>query len=362
MRNLYLLAPLLGIAGFALTGVAQQSAESGPYKVLKTAKTGGEGGFDYIYADSNGRKLYIPRMGNPARVTVFNLDTLASEGDVPGNGGHGAVVSTKSGHGFATSRPVAMWDSKTLKPIKTIDVQGNPDGIMYDSFNDRVYILSHAAPNATVIDASDGNVIGTIDLGGAPEQAASDGKGRIYVDIEDKGNIAVVDAKTMMVLNHYDLQGKGGQCAGLALDVKNNILFAACRNPQNMVILSATDGKILDALPIGQGTDGAAFNPNTMEAFSSQGDGTLTIIKENSPASFAVEQNLKTMTGAKTLTLDTKTNHLFLMAAEYAAPATTTAATPAPAPGRGPGPGRGFAGRGRGQMVPDSFTIIEVGK
>lgn len=365
MRNLSVLLAVAGIAGLALTGVAQQ-AESGPYKVLKTAKTGGEGGFDYIYADANGRKLYIPRMGNPARITVFNLDTLASEGEIAGEGGHGAAVSTKSGHGFSTSRPVAMWDTKTLKMIKTIDVQGNPDGILYDPFNDRVYILSHSAPNATVIDAADGSVVGTIDLGGAPEQAASDGKGRIYVDIEDKGNIAVVDAKNMMVLNHYDLEGKGGQCAGLALDAKNSILFAACRNPQNMVILDAKDGKILDTLPIGQGTDGATFNSKTMEAFSSQGDGTLTIIKENSPTSFAVEQNLKTMTGAKTLTLDSKTGHILLMSAEYAAPATTSAA-PAPttpAEGRGPGPGRGrgFGGRGRGQMVPDSFTIIEVGK
>jgi DNA-binding beta-propeller fold protein YncE len=235
-----------------------------------------------------------------------------------------------------------MWDAKTLAMIKTIDVDGAPDGLLYDSFNDRVYILSHRAPNATVINASDGSVAGTIDLGGAPEQAVTDGKGKIYVDIEDKGNIAVIDAKTMTVTAHYDLQGKGGVCAGLAMDVKNQILFAACRNPQTMVILKAADGTILDTLPIGAGTDGAAFNPATMEAFSSQGDGTLTIIKENSPSSFAVEQNLKTMPGAKTLTFDPKTNHILLIAAEFGAP---------PA-----------GGRGRGQMVPDSFTILVVGK
>jgi DNA-binding beta-propeller fold protein YncE len=209
-----------------------------------------------------------------------------------------------------------------------------------------VYVLSHRAPNATVINASDGAIVGTIDLGGAPEQAASDGKGRIYVDIEDKANIAVVDAKTLTVTGHYDLAGKGGVCAGLALDVKNNILFASCRNPQNMVILDAADGKILEALPIGAGTDGAVFNPQTMEAFSSQGDGTLTVVKENNPSSFAVEQNLETMRSAKTLTLDTKTNHLLLIAAEFGQPAT-------PAAG-----GRA----GRGQMVPDSFSILVVGK
>lgn len=357
---------LAGIAWFAMTGFAQQA---GPYKVLKTAKVGGAGGFDYIYADSDGRKLYIPRTGNPSRVTVFNLDTLEPAGEIPNVSAHGAAVSTKSGHGFATSRPVAMWDSKTLMPIKTIDVQGGPDGILYDSFNDRVYILSHSAPNATVINAADGSVLGTIDLGGAPEQAATDGKGHIYVDIEDKGNVAVVDAKTMMVLNHYDLMGKGGTCAGLAMDVKNNILFAACRNPQTMVILSAADGKILDTLPIGPATDGAVFNPNTMEAFASHSDGTMTVIKENSPSSFSVEQTVKTMTGARTLTLDPKTNRIFLMSMEYAAPAAAPAAppqgaTPQGAPGEGRGGARGGFGRGggRGTPIPDSFTIIEVGR
>ena len=135
--------------------------------------------------------------------------------------------------------------------------------MLYDPFNDRVYVLSHRAPNATVLDAANGAILGdlgTIDLGGAPEQAASDGQGRIYIDIEDKGNIAVVDAKTMTVTAHYDLAGKGGTCAGLALDVKNHVLFAACRNPQTMVMLNAADGKILETLPIGRGTDGAVFS------------------------------------------------------------------------------------------------------
>src|ERR1700733_14244495 len=328
--------------------------QAGPYKVLKTAKTGGLGGFDYIYADAEGRRLYIPRgaVANAtppvaARITVFDLDTLAPVGEIPDIRANGAAVSTKSGHGFASSKPVAMWDTKTLAPIKTIDVEGGPDGIMYDAFNDRVYVFSHRAPNATVIDAADGKVLGTIDLGGAPEQGVTDGKGHIYVDIEDKGNIAVVDAKTMTVTAHYDLEGKGGQCAGLALDAKNEILFATCRAPQNMVILNAKDGKIITTLPIGQGTDGAVFNPSTMEAFSSQGDGTLTIVKENSPTSFEVEQNLQTMKTAKTLTLDSKTNRVLLIAAEFGPPA-----TPPPAGGRG----------GRGQMVPDSFSILVVGK
>jgi hypothetical protein len=343
----FCLAFAVGIATLTFVGLAQQASTSGPYKVLKTAKVGGAGGFDYVNADEAGRKLYVARSGAGARIMVFNLDTLEPAGEIANVSAHGAVVSPKTNHGFASSKPVVMFDSKTLTTIKTIDVDGGPDGMLYDSFNDRVYVLSHRAPNATVINASDGSVVGTIDLDGAPEQAASDGKGHIYIDIEDKANIAVVDAKTLTVTAHYDLEGKGGVCAGLALDVKNNILFAACRNPQNMVILNAADGKILDALPIGAGTDGAVFNPKTMEAFSSQGDGTLTVIKENSPTNFAVEQNLETMRSAKTMTLDGKTNKILLIAAEFGQPP-----TPPPAGGRG----------GRGQMVPDSFSILVVGK
>jgi DNA-binding beta-propeller fold protein YncE len=323
------------------------SAQDGPYKVLKTAKVGGDGGFDYVYADSAGRRLYVPRTGPSPRITVFNLDTLEPAGEIPNASARGAAVSTKSNHGFGSSKPLAMWDSKTIKPIKTIDVEGGPDGILYDPFNDRVWVFSHRSPNATVINAADGAVVGTVDLGGAPEQAATDGKGRIYVDIEDKDNIAVVDAKTLTVTAHYDLAGKGGEPAGLAFDVKNHILFAACHNPHTMVILNSDNGKILATLPIGQGADGAVFNPHTMEAFSSQGDGTLTVVKENSPTSFVVEQNVPTKRSAKTLTLDSKTNQILLIAAEFTPPP-----TPPPAGGRG----------GRGQMVPDSFSILVVGK
>src|SRR5262249_45332553 len=147
--------------------------------------------------------------------------------------------------------------------------QGGPDGILYDAFNDRVWVFSHSSPNATVINASDGSVAGTLDLGGAPEQGASDGAGHLYVDLEDKDKIAVVDTKTLTVTGTYDLAGKGGTCAGLAMDVKNQILFATCRNPKNMVVLNAKDGSIITTLPIGGQTDGAVFNPATMEAFSS---------------------------------------------------------------------------------------------
>jgi len=343
----FCLMSAVGIAMLAHIGLAQQASTAGPYKVLKSAKVGGAGGFDYVYADEAGRRLYIPRTGTPPRITVFNLDTLEPVGQIPNANARGVAVDPKSNHGFGSSKPVVMWDTKTLATIKTIDVEGGPDGILFDPFNGRVWVFSHRAPNATVINAADGSVAGTVDLGGAPEQAVTDGKGHLYVDIEDKDNIAVVDAKTLTTTAHYDLAGKGGGPGGLAFDVENHILFAACHDPATMVILNADNGKILATLPIGKGVDGAVFNPNTMEAFSSQGDGTLTVIKENSPSSFEVVQNVQTMRSAKTLTLDTKTNQVVLIAAEFTPPP-----TPPPAGER----------RGRGQMVPDSFSILVVGK
>jgi DNA-binding beta-propeller fold protein YncE len=280
-------------------------------------------------------------------MTVYNLDTLEPVGEIATGNAHGAAIDPKSSHGFITSKPLVMFDTKTLTAIKTIDVQGNPDGHLFDPFNQRAYILSHVAPHVTVIDTKDGSLAGTLDIGGMPEQAATDGNGHLYIDVEDKANIAVVDTKTLTVTAHYDVTGKGGTCAGLALDVKNRILFAACRNPATMVILNADDGNIIATLPIGAGSDGAGFNPNTMEAFSSQGDGTLTIIKEKSPTSFEVEQTLQTMVGARTSTLDTKTNRIILIAAEFGPP------TPPAQPGGRPG---------RGALVPGSFTILVVGK
>jgi DNA-binding beta-propeller fold protein YncE len=352
----------LAFAISAGSGLAQDAPAAGPYKVLKTAKVGGDGGFDYVYADVAGRRLYIPRGGAGGRVTVFNLDTLEPAGEIPNASGHGAAVDPKSNHGFVSSKPVVMWDTKTLETVKSIDVQGGPDGILFDPFNERVYIWSHGAPNATVINAADGSIAGTIDVGGAPEQAVTDGKGHIYVDVENQANVAAIDAKTMTVTAHYSLGDKGGTPAGLAFDVKNRVLFVACRTPAPgvMVMMSADDGKILGTVPLAGGSDGAVFNPATMEAFSSAGNATLTVIKENSPTSFAVEQIVQTMSGAKTLTFDSKTEHVLLIGAETAppvapAPATPPSATPSPAGGRG---GRG----GRGQMVPGSFSIVVVGK
>jgi len=348
------LAAFASIVPFAVLASAQ---DNGPYKVQKIQLVGGDGGFDYVTADPDGRKLYVARSGPTGHIGVFNLDTLAQVGDIPNTSGHGGAVDTATGHGFATSKPVTMFDAKTFAILKKIDVEGNPDGYLNDAYNHHFYVLSHSAPNITVLDDKDGSILGTIDIGGAPEQAATDGRGKIYVDIEDKAAIAVIDANTMKMVGKYDLSSKGGGCAGLALDAKNNILFAACRDNKNMVILSAVDGHIITGLPIGNGCDGATFNPATMEAFSSQGDGTLTVIKEESPTSFTVEQTVPTPARAKVLTLDTKTGRILSITAEYGPMPAAPANAPAPPPGtpawmRGP----------RAPMIPGSFQILVIGK
>jgi len=346
-----------------VAGSAQQPS-GGPYKVLKRARVGGEGGWDYIYADVAGRRLYIPRRGVPnstpevkSRLTVFNLDTLDPVGEIEGVGGNGAAVDPKSGHGFTSSKPVSMFDTKTLKLIKTIDVGAIvPDGIVFDAFNDRVYVFSHPTKDATVIDAKEGTILGTIDLGGVPEQGVPDGKGMLYVVMQDpQGSVTAVDVKTMKATAHYPF-GDIGRCNGLALDGKNGVLFAACAASGNppatppepkMVVLSAKDGKILATLPLAGGSDGAAFNPDTMEAFSTHGNGTLTIVKEKSPTNFEVEQNLETMNGARTITFDSKTQRILTMSVERG-----------PAPPPPPGGGRAA----QGAAVPGSFTILMIGK
>jgi len=334
-----------------------------PYKVVNSAQVPGTGGIDYVFADSEGRRVYVPR-GN--QVLVFDLDTLKSVGSITNARARGVAVDPKSNHGFCSSSPVVMWDTKTLETLKTIPVEGGPDGIIFEPLTERIYVFSHRAPNATVIDGKDGSVVGTIDLGGAPEQAASDGQGHLYVDLEDKDKIAVVDVNSLKVLAQYDLNGKGGGPGGLGLDAKNHILFAMCHEPATCVILSADDGKIITTVPIGNGTDGGGFNPATGEAFSSQRDGTLTIIKENSPTSFEVEQTVQTKQGAKTCTLDSKNNQIVLIALERPAtpPGATAATAPPsqPAPGGPNQPGEGRRRGGGGNNGPATLHILVVGR
>ena len=370
---------------------AQQPSTDGPYKVLNRARVGGEGGWDYIFADVLGRRLYIPRgavravpatdstperPAVPARITIFNLDNLAPMGEIltaPNSNGNGVAVDPKSGHGFSSSRPqINMFDTKSSQMLKSIPIDSGvgPDGILFDAFNDHVYVFSHPTKDATVIDSKDGTVLGRIDLGGVPEQGVADGKGALYVVMQDpEGSVTKVDVKTMKAVAHFPFHDKGGSCNGLALDAKNHILFAACgasgglqpaqtgangqpmpqrQLPQpQMVILSADDGHIISTVALAGGSDGATFNPATMEAFSTGGNGTLTVVKENSPTSFEVEEILQTMNGARTITFDSKTNHILTMSQERG-----------PAPPPPPGGGRG----GFAPPIPGSFTILLIGK
>jgi len=379
MRRIVVLALAIPLAPLAMA--AQQPSTEGPYKVLTRARVGGEGGTDYITADPEGRRLYIPRgavraapatestperSAVAARITVFDLDKLTPVGEIltaPNSQGNGAAIDPSSGHGFTSSRPqLTMFDTKSLQLLKSIPVDSGvgPDGILFDSFNDRVYVFSHPTKDATVIDSKNGDVLGRIALDGVPEQAVSDGKGTLYVVLQDRpvGGVAVVDVKSMKKTASYPFPDVGS-CNGLALDAKNKILFAACASsgnppaqpPQPMwVVLSATDGKILATLPNSGGSDGAAFNPATMEAFSTNGNGTLSVLKENSPTDFVIEQTLQTMLGARTITFDPKTGHLFTMSAERG-----------PAPPPPPGGGRGGRG-GQAPPIPGSFTILMIGK
>src|SRR3954451_14385681 len=237
---------LLLIAAVTTLAPIVLAQSTGPYKVLRTAKVGGEGGTDYIYADTAGRRLYITRGATQAReatatttavpafekrLTIFDLDTLEPAGAIPGVGGNGATVCPKTGHGFTSDHPQpSMFDVKTMTLIKTVEVPTgfSADGIYCDTFNDRVYIGSHPTKSLMVVDATNGTVLGNVDLGGTPEQTVADGKGTVYQVLQDRpGGVAVIDAKTMKVRATYHFVENGG-CNGLALDSKHQVLFAAC--------------------------------------------------------------------------------------------------------------------------------------
>lgn len=342
MRKVLLTALLLALSHPALA--------DGPYRILRTVTAGGEGGFDYIIADSEGRRLYIARSGKTdARLLAYDLDSLKQVGELDGVNAHGAVVDPANHHGFASSKPLTMFDSTNTTTLKSITVDGNPDGLTLDAAAHRVYVLSHAAPNITAINTADGSIIGTVNLDAAVEETVSDGKGHLYVALEDKDAVGVVDISTMMVAARYPLAGQGGTPAGLALDPRTRVLFVACRNPAVMVMMNADTGAILTTIPIGAQNDGVLFNPATKEALAATGDGHLTVIKEDGSGHFSTEQTLDTMPGARTIALDRKTGHIFLMTADYG---------PVPADAPPPQPGR----IARGPMLPGSFKIIEIGR
>lgn len=327
MKKLLTVLSLAGIGLLAGNVLAQDTTT--PYKVLDTTRLMGNGGIDYVYVDNDERRVYVPRGG---QTFVFDLDSHKYIGAITNISGHGVAIDTATHHGFSSSSQIGMFDTETMQKIKSIEVEGRPDGILLEPFTDRVYVFSHRSPSITAIDPKDGSVVGTIDIpDGAMEQAQSDGQGKLYADIENQKKIAVVDVKALKVLTEYDLGDSAGEPGGLGLDAKNHILFAMCARPNVCVVVNADNGKVLATLPLGNGTDGGGFNPATMEAWSSQRDGTLTIIKENSPTDFAVEQTVKTKAGCKTSSLDTKNNQIVLICTERLPQPSTGMATPAPA-------------------------------
>ena len=341
------------LLGLLAGNVLAQTAA--PYKVLDSTQLMGNGGIDYVYADNDARRVYVPRGGN---TFVFDLDSHKYIGTITNAGGHGVAIDTATHHGFSSANKIAVFDTQTMAKIKDIDVQGRPDGILLEPFTDKVLIFSHEVPSITVIDPKDGTVVGTIEVGGAMEQAQSDGQGKLYVDAEDEKKIAVVDMKALKVITKYDLGDTAGEPGGLGLDIKNHILFAMCANPNVCVVLNADDGKVLTTLPLDGGTDGGGFNPASMEAWSSQRNGTLTIIKESSPTSFAVEQTVQTKAGCKTSSLDTKNNRIVLICTERLPQATTATAAPMPATNAPAGQRRGGGGRGG----PGNLDVLWVGR
>jgi DNA-binding beta-propeller fold protein YncE len=254
-------------------------------------------------------------------------------GDIPDTQGvHGIALATELGRGFTSNgraNTVTIFDLKTLKTLGTASAGTNPDCIVYDPATKRVFTMNGRSSNATAINAADGTVAGTVDLPGRPEFAAADGKGSIYVNIEDKSELAQLDAQNLKVLNHWPL-APCEEPSGLAMDTKNRRLFA-----------DADSGKVIATPPIGQGVDANRFDPETKYAFSSNGDGTLTVVHEDSPDKFTVVDNVPTKRSARTMALDEKTHDIFLAAADFEPPA---------------------PGERRGKMKSGSFVILVVGR
>jgi DNA-binding beta-propeller fold protein YncE len=339
--------PLLALSSLVLISGAQPISAAEPYKILDMTQVMGSGGIDYVYVDSDGRRVYVPRGG---QTYVFDSDSHKLVGSIANIAGHGVAVDPETHHGFSSSKPLGMFDTQTMQKIKSIDVEGRPDGILFEPLTKQIYVFSHQSPSITMIDPKDGSVSGTIQVGGAMEQAQSDGKGRLFVDVEDEKKVAVIDVKEHRLITKYDLGDKAGEPGGLGLDIQNNLLFAMCSNPNVCVVLNAQTGKVLATLPIGNGTDGGGFNPKTMEAFSSQRDGTLTIIKENSPTSFEVEETVKTKPGCKTCSLDTKNDRIVLICTERSSQAGSASPSGEPRDQR------------RGQGGPGNLDVLWVGR
>jgi DNA-binding beta-propeller fold protein YncE len=332
------------VLGFIVVAVLALAAGPG-YHLLTTYKLGGEGGWDYLTVDSSARHLFVSRA---THVMVVDADTGKSVGDIPDTPGvHGIALAPELGRGFISNgreNTVSIFDIKTLATSSKVKVGENPDAILYDPATKRVFTFNGKSHDATAIDAALGTVLGTIKLDGKPEFAASDGKGEIFVNIEDKSELTAIDPKKLEVKATWPL-APCTEPSGLAIDRKHRRLFAGCDNKM-MAIVNADNGKVIATLPIGEGVDATAFDDETNLAFASCGEGVLTVVHEESPDKFILAENVTTQPGARTMALDSKTHKAFTVTAKFGPPPAATADNPHP----------------RRSIVPDSFVVLVLGK
>lgn len=319
---------------------------AGSYHVAKTIPIGGEGGWDYLFADSANRRLYV---SHATEVEVLDLDNEKLVGKIPNtNGVHGIAIANDEQRGFVSDgrdNQVTIFDLKTLAIISNVKAGQNPDGIVYDPFSHRVFAFNGRSKDMTAIDAASGYVAGTVPLGGKPEFAVTDGNGNVYDNIEDRSEIVRIDPKALEVKDHWPLAPCESP-SGLAIDTKTRRLFTVCENKM-MAIVDADSGKVITTVATGAGTDAAAFDPETKLAFASNGgDGTLTVVKEESPDKYSIVENVKTQRGARTMALDLKTHKIYLADAELGPAPAATADNPHPRP----------------KIVPGTFKLLVVAR
>ncbi len=300
------------------TMVAMAAAASGAdYKVVKTWKLGGDGGWDYLTVDSDGHRLFIARA---TRVMVIDTDSGKQVGEIPATAGvHGVALVPEIGRGFTSNGredTVSVFDLKSLAVVKKIKVGSGPDAILYDPFSKRVFTFNGKGHDTTAVDASQGEVVGKIELGGKPEFAATDAQGTVFVNIEDTSELVAFDPRKLTVKSRWKL-ADCEEPTGLTIDGKNRRLFAGCGGNKKMMVVDADNGKIVASLPIGDGCDATGFDADRGLAFASAGDGTITVIRQDGAgaAKFSVAQTVSTQKGARTMAVDAKTHQLFTVTA-----------------------------------------------
>ncbi len=335
-------------AALVVICLAASSFAAAPgYHVTATYKVGGDGGWDYLTTDASARRVYISR---GTHVMVLDADSGKSVGDIPDTQGvHGIALAPDLGRGFTSNGregTVTIFDIKTLAPIgEKVKVGQNPDAILYDPATKRVFTFNGRSQDSTAIDATNGQVLGTIKLGGKPEFAVSDAKGEIFVNIEDKSELDAIDPAKLEVKAKWPL-APCTEPSGLAIDRKNRRLFVGCDNKM-MAVVDADSGKVLATPAIGEGVDATAFDDETGLAFASCGqDAVLTVVKEESPDKFSVAETIPTEKGARTMALDAKTHNVFVVTAKFGPPPAATAANPHPWP----------------STIPGSFVVLRLSK